>query len=227
LETFSLNKEVLLPRSLGIPGQADSGPFQRDLVRKILVNRFYTGVVPYYGKLVDGSEPESFSHIFPGKHPAIISTEEFNEVQTLRKQMRGVPRRPGQKAPREYLLTGIVRCYFCGRPMRGSSNTPGTKYYYHDSSRLERISACPQCTLNAQAIEEAFLAWLRKTLGNDQVMSQLQREQDNLELAEKRFERARGLYLAGQLEKSVYDVEVEKLENAKEHLQKIAWSANI
>lgn len=228
LATYLLDDKGLLPRARGIVGRNAPGPFQRDHIRKILQNPFYTGVLPYYGKQTEGTKSGTSPQMFPGKHPAIISSEDFEEVQALRKQGIGVQRlHHGQTVPREYLLTGILRCGYCGRPMRGSSGSKQKTYYYRDSSRLERLSNCPQCTLKASEIEDAFLAWLRQTLNNKPVLDDLQSHQVNLSLAETRFERARDLFLAGQLDRSGFDSEKERLENAKQHLQKTTCSANI
>ena len=227
LNEYPLNENGLRPRTRGIPGRTLPGPFQKDSVRALLNNPFYTGVIPYYGKQLNGSRPDKTPQLFPGQHEAIVEPEKFAQVQEVRKMFTYSPRKRGSVVVRDYLLTGILRCGYCGRPMRGSCDGTGRKHYYRDATRIDRSGDCPQCTLKAPVIEAMFLDWLRKTLDNQQVVQALESQQASMDQADARFERARDLYLAGQLSRSAYDLEKERQLNAKKHLLENAYSANI
>lgn len=228
LSQYSLDKDDLRPRSRGIPGQMLPGPMQKDLVRNILTNLFYTGVVPYYGPHPDGTRADRHPQmVFPGRHPAIIQPEEFELVQELRRMLGTTPRLRKATVTRDYLLSGLLRCGYCGRNMRGSSSCQGKKHYYRDTTHIEKSGECPQCTLPAEVIETEFLNWLRTTLANEAALEQIQAQQASLQEIQLRYERARNLYLAGQLNKKEYDVEEIRHANGTKPLQENEFGASI
>jgi site-specific DNA recombinase len=208
------------PRSRGTPGRSMPGPIQKDLVRGVLNNLFYTGVIPYYGPKPDGGQVDRHpQHIFPGQHPAIISTELYEKVQEVRRALGKTPHnRKATASPRDYLLTGILRCGYCGRNMRGSS-AKGSHYYYRDSTNIEKIGDCPQHSVRAEIIDEQFLAWLRETLKDQSELERMEAQQNMLEQAENRYGRAQELYLGGQLLKPAFEAEAIRYELAKKTLQ--------
>ena len=223
LTDLRLGKTGLSPRSRGTPGRVPPGPIQKEMVRNLLTNLFYTGVVPYYGSRPNG-RPEA---IFPGQHPTLIEPEQFERVQSLRKTLRYTPRMRGKTITRNYLLSGILRCSYCGRLMRGSSAGGNRHHYYRDTTRIEKSGDCPQCTLPAEPLEAQFLRWLRGILQDNDEWEQQENQQSRFEKAHTRLQRARDLYLAGQISKSEFDVEQIRYENAEKDLQKIANGATI
>jgi site-specific DNA recombinase len=90
-------------------------------VYRILTNPFYAGVIPWEGKT------------YPGKHPAMVSLDEFDRVQEL----LGRPGRPRRKA-HEFAFTGKIRCGECGFMVTAEHKTNRYGYpytYYHCSWR--------------------------------------------------------------------------------------------
>lgn len=77
--------------------QRGGNPLSRSGIYKIFNNPFYTGIIPYKGKLI------------PGKHKAMITMEEFEQVQFL--LGKNGKRRPQRYA---YPYTGLLGCEECG-----------------------------------------------------------------------------------------------------------------
>ncbi len=163
---------ALAYRQKGIPGRYSPREFTKDFVRSLLVNIFYTGQAPYYS--VD--KPRTLKAVYPGKHPAIISQETFQKIQEVRTLLYKNARAKKGSAVRLYPLTGILHCASCGWPMRGCS-TKG-RFYYVDSSRVERKGLCDQHMVDAEQIETELanylLAWIknwRETVKPEAVVS--------------------------------------------------------
>lgn len=58
-------------------------------------------------------------------HPAIIATDRYNKVQEI---MSSRSRAHNHADNETYLLTGLVKCKFCGGNMKGATNRHKTKY---------------------------------------------------------------------------------------------------
>jgi len=78
-------------------------------VREIVLRPMNAGIATYKGEEVGKSSV-----------PAIIDEETF---RTVRAMMTDPRRRTRRGRPRENLLSGIMRCKLCGRPVAGSSRT--------------------------------------------------------------------------------------------------------
>ncbi|MGD2207509.1 MAG: recombinase family protein [Anaerolineae bacterium] len=206
-------REVEL-RTKGIPNRYPPGPFSRSSVRDILLRRFYTGVVVYYGTDDEGRKRKrhDFAYTAPGRHPALVSEELFDEVQELR-SFAANRRRNEQGVPRLYPLSGILRCSECERQMWGFSANEGIRYY-RDSTRAERRGDCEQMTVRAEEIEEELVDLLRQCRlpedWQDRLVEFIHPPEDQAEVEKKeqaleaRLERARELYLAGDIGRSRY-----------------------
>ncbi len=70
---------------------------------------------------------------------------------------------------RVFLLSGILRCGTCGRPLVGSSaHKEGKVYRYYVHRRIEgETVSCPVRTVSAEAIEQKILDHLDKRLSDD------------------------------------------------------------
>jgi DNA invertase Pin-like site-specific DNA recombinase len=220
-----LNKmEVTLPdgklvpiRQKGAPGRTEPRPFSRDVIRDILNRIAYTGKIAYQGVDENGvhrkrSKP---SLLFDGKHPALITMKTFEEAKEIRKLRLGNNFAKKGKPVRIYPLTGTLRCGFCGGPMRGTSS--GERLYYADGNQRERICECPQPILNAQKIERQIIIWIQKVLDQAILDDERQSMEDIAEF-EKRFKRAKKLYLLGEMDDETFDNEKMHLEKMKKDL---------
>lgn len=107
------------------PRRGDS--FSRTTVRKILSNPTYTGKIIWRQKqsVRSGIKGEVYKIIYnqpdqwvviEGKHPAIVSEEQFAEVQKILQERRIPPRHIGGKTVNP--LAGILVCGNCGRKMQ-------------------------------------------------------------------------------------------------------------
>jgi site-specific DNA recombinase len=227
LSTYSLDEHGLLARSRGIPGQKGPGPLQRDSIRNILTSILYAGFIPYYGPPKKGeTTTRRLKEVFPGKHPAIVPLEEYERVQEIRKILYRVPRFKHKTQSRIYPLSGILRCGHCGRTMRGSSGPHGN-YYYRDSTRIEKSGECPQMPIRAITIEDQVVGWLRKIFERQTFMEDQTNSHALLRKMQQRYNRVRELFISGQLERSDYELEKAKFEQAKAPLQEIKDNATL
>jgi site-specific DNA recombinase len=95
-------------------------PIALSATYKILTNPFYAGVLQLDGKT------------YPGKHPPMITIDEFEHVQ----QLLGRSGRP--RKTRSFAYTGMIRCGKCGFAVTGEEkvNRFGSHYtYYHCTKR--------------------------------------------------------------------------------------------
>ncbi len=227
LADYPITENGLLARSRGIPGRKVGGPLQKDTIRSMLTNVFYTGMVPYYGSRKKNEvTTRRRKELFPGKHPALVTKEEFDRVQEIRKTLGKTPlfHRPNQT--RIYPLSGILYCGHCGRPMRGSMGKPDI-FYYRDTTRIEKSGNCPQCRVRAEHIEEQVVTWLKQVLNQKWVKEEYIANDEQIEKIETRYNRAKDLYLAGQIDKDAYDAEKLRYENAVQPLHKNSNTAII
>ncbi len=228
LADYPITENGLLARSRGIPGRKAGGPLQKDTIRSMLTNVFYTGMVPYYGswKKGDPMTKRRRKGLFPGKHPALVTKEEFDRVQEIRKTLGKTPlfHRPNQT--RIYPLSGILYCGYCGRPMRGSAGKPGM-FYYRDTTQIEKSGNCPQCRVRAEHIEEQVVDWLKRVFKQKWIDEEYIANGEQLERIQARYNRVKELYIAGQISKDLYDAEKLRYENAVQPLHKNSNTAII
>ena len=90
-------------------------------------------------------------------YPACCTPEQWDAVAKLRKDARE-KRDSGTAAPRRgnYLLTGSLRCAYCGKPMVGSrsSSGAGKPYrYYICQTKHRAAKACSSKRLSANMVE--------------------------------------------------------------------------
>lgn len=135
-------------------------------LREILRNRAYIG------------EYHFADVVIPGGMPAIISEEQFLEIQ---KKFKENKRKGGQKskgldengAPR-YWLTGKLYCGHCGTTMQGVSGTSrngDTHYYYY--CKHHRKHMCKKKNIKKKQIENAVIFILRGFLSDTENLASL------------------------------------------------------
>lgn len=104
-------------------------PLAPSAIYKIFNNIFYTGMILWNGKL------------YPGKHEAMITMEEFENVQIiLGKRTRPRPHRLA------FAYTGLMRCEECKCAITASlhTNRHGTQYTYYHCTRKKKGYHCRQ-----------------------------------------------------------------------------------
>jgi site-specific DNA recombinase len=188
--------------------------FEADTVRPMLQNRFYLGEVQYKGKWT------------PGRHPAVIPQSLFEKCQQIRAQRRGRTVR-GKSKKRTYPLSRLALCARCSKPMRGQANHADERYY-RDPRRSSHI--CDQKMVRAEDAEQQIVEYLANIeLPEDwrERVMQLSRldkaetesSEDKRRRLEGQLERARKLYLMGDMEEDDYRAMREDLKSKISALQ--------
>ena len=89
-------------------------PFTAEMVREMLQNRTYIGLVRYqpYRQHSDGSRDTSTeTEWFPGQHKPIVPVELFERCQEVRRQRQHYPRNIACGSV--YPLSGLLYCKTC------------------------------------------------------------------------------------------------------------------
>jgi hypothetical protein len=204
-------------RTKGRWGRGSPGRFSKDTVRDLLQNPYYIGKVPYYGRNKDGQRRKRGNYValYPGQHESIVDEETFDRSQRIRSLMSHNPRSRDDVLERIYVLSGILRCGYCGEPMRAQSS--GGTRYYRDKSRALHIRDCPQCYVHADDVEteigriveriqlapgwrEAIAGELHPDLDADEI-------EERKDAIEAKLERAKQLYIDGDIGRVRYEQE--------------------
>lgn len=119
-------------RTKGVPGHFPPGPISKDSVRDGLQRVFYAGKIPYYGRDEKGVRRDrgNILETYQGKHVALIEDTIFSKVQELRRVYESNPRyNASGTIARLSPLGSLLRCGYCGSPMRCVSGGVKTRYY--------------------------------------------------------------------------------------------------
>ena len=209
--------------------------WQGSTVRSILENPRYTGYAIFgrwtkHERLIDpddvGAGHRAFSSGQPDQivrsrepaHPAIVTVQDFVDVQLLRR-FRGAsgPQRleRGPRPTSPYLFRGRIRCGFCLRRMEGS--TRQTRTYYRCAARSivpgapalahhpKNVYLCPRPPLSARSITGWHSCSTKSTLTRPSPALQLSQSidrgrnaaQQRLHDAEARVRRLQAAIAAG------------------------------
>ncbi len=175
--------------------------FGKDTVDDMLRNPFYAGLV-IYGTKHKNKSPE----IFPGQHEAIITREQLEACDRIRRKRRGAAR-SYQASFRVYLLNAISVCSICGRTLRAQATK--TNRYYREMSKMRGFVDCPNAQKGVVADEvEAQIDAIFRNLKlppdwRDEVEEMLDREAEVKTLNNRRArleaekERLLDLYIRG------------------------------
>lgn len=152
-------------------------PFSVHTVRSILNNPNYIGKIRF-NKTESirsrGSIPIGWSE---GKHPAIITLELWNRVQSLLKKRFSEPLR---LIERSFPLSGLLKCPSCGKSMipwhtsRSRKNGACKTYFYYLCSAYNSCpAACRPNLISADKIEQWFFEQLQLLLANPEMLDKL------------------------------------------------------
>ena len=121
-------------------------PICLSAVYQLLTNSFYAGILAWEGKT------------FPGKHPPMVTIDEFDHVQKLLG-------RPGQpRKIREFAYTGMIRCGECGLSITAEEkrNRYGYRYTYYHCTKRRLTRPCGQAYVSLHALEQQILQFLKE-----------------------------------------------------------------
>ena len=203
------------------PSVAESSFF--DMLR----NPFYIGKirVPAYG-----SDPEM---IVEGKHEGIITEELFYKVQDILNAKKKAPKLSKKINPDLFLRKFLV-CPICGHALTGAeSRGNGGKYAYynccHDAKHLRK---------RAEIVNEGFAKYVGSLKPNETVLklyeniledirkeqiadslSEVEQLKTKMETFKQRIQRAKDLYLDGEMSKAEKDEAVNHNQKQLDELQ--------
>lgn len=143
--------------ALRVPGPT-GGAWHRFTVSTILSHPVYAGMIRYGDTLTQG------------QHEAVISRDLWQTVQNIREQ-RTTPRTRNPA----YILSGLVRCGYCGAMMSYTTKPSGSRAlccaaYFHSGGRM-----CQANTIRAVELEGYVLYQVRLALGNPLAFAEAQR----------------------------------------------------
>jgi len=184
-------------------GHWGANPFSKDTISPILKNRFYAGFVQYKGEWMDG------------KHQAAIPLERWEKLQAIR-QKRTYKRRTTKSTDRVYPFRKVARCRECGTLLRG--HYARGRRHYRDPAHDYGKDCGQKTTFRAKPVEDqlgAFLADLVLPEGwRERIMELVKAtagdtDPDRAERArlEGQLERAKRLFILGDLDEPAYKVE--------------------
>lgn len=138
--------------SEGIP-KGELNKWADNSVYYILTNPAYCGKIRWNYRKLSGARTGKES-IVDADHEAIISTEEFDRVQNMRKFRAKV----GKSATSVYAFTGVIRCGRCGYGMIGDSRAvkSGRTRYYKCIGRFN-YGICNMPVIAESSVHDAFL----------------------------------------------------------------------
>ena len=201
--------------------QGKAAPFTRDAVRSILSNILvYAGWVPVgRGKDMQiNDEAKTIAELVlvtdavEGQHQPIISDELADEVLAVRHQRKALGVRRDDHV---YLLTPILHCSVCGKPLRGKVGRRSGYTYCHRTRG--KACDCADGTFDAADLEREVVQGLdlklpavtvagMKRLVESRIRSRPENAviQEKIDALEKKRERLRELYLMGEYAKDQY-----------------------
>ncbi len=137
-------------------------------VRRILKNKIYIGTMVQgknrtksYKLPISEQVPESQWIQVENTHEPIISAEIFQQVQDLLSR----DRRASPTTQKEYLFSGLLRCFDCKRAMNHRKITqPYGEYHYYYCSTYKKMGNCTKHSIRSDHLELAVLQALRQQI---------------------------------------------------------------
>jgi site-specific DNA recombinase len=197
-------------------------------VRYVLRNPVYCGLVRWnYETTTNGHRKKTGNETVakmaqPDFKPA-VSVERFNEIQRLMAKRSKMAFRSDNFYP----FSGVARCSECGYTFTGAfkKQKSGKIYRYYKCRGRFNFGTCTSQVISEEAIETAFLDALELAEAEiaieqpEQIMSE-QEIQKQLAKLKQKAERAKELYLEGDISKNRYAEIIERTKQEKEKLQK-------
>jgi len=160
------------------------GLWSANVVRSVIRNPTYCGKVYRATIAVRGKRkmlPDNKWEIVPGKHEPIIPESLWNEVQEIRRRKVKRTRAVGSSL----LLSGILRCGYCGYSMCNDGAWGGG---YYICGQYKQMSSCRRNSYRRIHLERDVLNYIFNVLRNEDLYEEAvarRREESNNDLAEE------------------------------------------
>jgi len=159
--------------------------WQPAVLHRMLTNETYTGTA-YYNKCEGHGhgKPRDRSQWIPIKVPAIIDQKTFELVREISQS-----RRRTLVKKRLYILSGLLRCKYCGSRYSGTWHSGKYGYYrcMNPAKMRPLPKTCQARVVRAEQIEHAVMEAVRSVISDPEIM-----RQNLLIMAEKVREKTRG-----------------------------------
>jgi site-specific DNA recombinase len=225
----------------GIKTRRGSKYWRQTVVQRILTNECYIGNA-FYNKFRKGKDVyqrRDRSEWVPMKVPRIVDDATFRLAQELlaRRDRGGHGNRPG----RVFLLSGLLRCHYCGSLYHGFSSNSNRNSYYRCSNfalKYPEPRTCWARAVRADLAEEAVVDAVEDAILKPEILQRHlvavtgkmeargeQREANRQKLLKKqnlleeKKQRLTELYLEGIVPRPEYDRRRTELENEARTLQ--------
>lgn len=129
----------------------NNSSFEISSIKRILQNPIYAGYITYNKTKKAGGKVIKCSDFLkvPGKHQPIISLKEYDDVQkTLGSKSHC------RVSNESFILSGILKCPFCGSIMTGCTKSKKYRYYVCSAYRRQGTAKCRGIYLNADDYEK-------------------------------------------------------------------------
>lgn len=131
----------------------EGNPFQPSCIYSILRNEKYLGIYEYRGV------------VYADIYPQIITPESFARVKA-----RIEANKYGKRSTKVvYLLRGMLRCGYCGKPISaecGTSRTGERKYYYKCVGRKKYKNGCMKNAIKKDLLENFVINFILRELSS-------------------------------------------------------------
>ncbi|MBF6570856.1 MAG: recombinase family protein [Candidatus Binataceae bacterium] len=123
-------------------------PIALSSIYHMLSNPFYAGIIVWNGQT------------YTGKHEAIVTLDEFEQVQRL----LGRPSRPRPRL-HQFAFTGMIRCGTCGLMVTAEikmNRRYGYRYVYYHCTKRRLVPKCPEPCVEVDDLEGQIVSILTK-----------------------------------------------------------------
>ena len=156
--------------------------FNTSAIKEIILNPLYIGKIRFnrYENWSEHRRKGKSENVIlaDGVHEPIITQELWDRVQALQKSKA---EKPMKNYEGNYLLTGLIKCPFCGATMVGTRTTntlkDGTKkiirYYSCGAARSKGASVCGFHSIRANYAEGYILERINEVVTHPKVLSRL------------------------------------------------------
>jgi len=217
----------------GIAGPKGKG-WIKTTIRKILVNEAYIGNSVWGNTSVRNLPAVRVDNAWP----AIIDKDSFNQVRALLKNRAPVIIHPKRVASR-YLLSGLVKCGYCGKALVGQDAKNGQFTYYVCGTLLKKgAGSCPTRYLNSHQFENLVINKIKEhvlttenltnlvKMVNGEMDSSVTESKEHLQIikteindVDRRLERLYDAIETGQIKLADLAPRIQQLRQRQEQLQ--------